>query len=195
MKYIIVPGAWGLKPFHPYYQWWCGCSWIDWMRTWGFEQPNDLDPFIWSTDLTMEAYRAGGAALKWYVWGAIRTDEPVRIIAHSMGWQVVLWAAAHGLQIDVAISLGSPQRQDMADVFVMARPSIRRWIHVQSAELDIFDWLGNLGDVELDYRNVTGYDRLDRVPGIGHSRVIFDPAWFVLWETRGWLNELRADWA
>lgn len=193
--FILVSGAWGLKPFHPYYEWWRTAPWLTWMAERGFVPLDAWDPYIWSTDVTREASLAGGASLLWYV-RAKNVDRPIRIIAHSLGVQPVLFASAFGLSVDVLISIGSPNREDMTDIIQLARPQIRRWLHIRTQEWDPFEWLGELGDGgwPFDRNVVPACDLVETLPRIGHSGILFDPAWFPLWETRGWLQRLR-NWA
>lgn len=159
----------------------------------GFVPVDVRDPFIWSTDLSREAWLSGGAALTWYIMVKCPLDMPVRMIVHSHGLQPTLWAAAMGVKIDVLISIGSPAREDMRDVATLARPNIRRWLHVRSAEWDPYEWLGEIGDggFIFDRNKPPSVDLLETLPRVGHSKILFDPSWFPTWQDRGWLDRLR----
>jgi hypothetical protein len=195
---IPVAGTWGLQPDRESSAWWRGDSpWLQYMGGHGIRPLQPSDPYLWSTDLGHMAWQSGGQALEWYkaLYGP---EVPVRVVAHSHGLQVALYAAMLGLQIDTLISLSSPIRTDMElQVVDLARPNIRRWLHVRAKEFDLMDWGGSLfdgGGLDLHRHIPTKADLTDTVPGIAHSNVIYDPSWFYMWETLGWMELLR-DWA
>jgi hypothetical protein len=199
---IPVAGTWGLNPDQQASAWWRGDSpWLQFMAGHQIMPVVAADPFIWSTDLGHNAWRSGGQALEWYKM-LYAPQLPVRVIAHSHGLQVALYAAMLGAQIDTLVSLSSPIRTDMEVTVVdAARPNIRRWLHVRAEEFDKMDWSGTFFEpIDIDLQHGLDLHRhipmradlIDTVPGISHSNVIYDPTWFYVWEKLLWINLLQS---
>ena len=168
-------------------------------------------PFAWTTDAAgwqfwrrwgignktadHRDWAAGGLALYAWIVPPLAPERRIppaetRVICHSHGLQVVLYACMHGLQIDTLISIGSPVRQDMDLVTMAARLNIRRWLHVCSDRSDRMQWLGTLGDGALGIiRQHPLADVNHPLPSAGHSGVLHDPAWFGPWAE--WVDWMR----
>ena len=97
------------------------------------------------------------------------------------------YGAAAGLRIPRLITIGSPVRGDMAEVWARARPQIGRWLHLYSAG-DWWQIFGQFGDGVIGRRrSMPLADRNVEVPGVHHADLLRDPARFDLWRSRGWL--------
>jgi hypothetical protein len=194
---VVVPGTWGrledwYKP---------GSGWASYMAGLGCEiETFGGRPFEWSTGLDgiqfwrrlfgrvsardHWSWQAGGAALfAWLVPPAAPAKRiaprDVRIVCHSHGLQVVLYAAAAGLRIDRLLSVTGPVREDMAAIAAAARPNIREWRHVHSDGSDRFQWLGAIGDGVLGITRAHPLADVNQaLPAAGHSGVFRDPSWF-----------------
>lgn len=149
--------------------------------------------FDWTTNLDTSAkddynWRTGGLNLFEYdvpPFAPERCWPPPStvIVSHSHGLQVVLHAAALGLKIDRFLDFMGPVRSDMMDVARRARPNIRRWIHVHSDHTDRWQWLGELGDKHFGI--VRAHPLADQnisLPGVGHSKMLYDPTYFHYWQ-------------
>lgn len=181
-------------------------------------------PFVWDTDLDGIGWlkrrphkkhinwESWGHALGFYLWPRLRgyyqTYVPVEernIIAHSHAMQVVAYCCATaGVEVNRLLTIGSPVREDMYEVYARARPFIREWMHVHSDGSDRTQWFGTLFDghlgvvralpaqvtltsgtvVDLNVRNV-------RIDAVGHSKLLNDPACFPLWHQHGLLDFLQ----
>jgi hypothetical protein len=194
-------------------RWWQHPSpWLTYMEGHGCVPYNAARPFVWSTNL--DGWRFISRRGKHYDWQAaghnlyaylvpplyggddngvgVSGDE-TRIVAHSHGLQVVLYACALGLRVRTLVSVGSPVREDMADVTAQARPNIGFWLHLHSDGSDRMQWLGTLGDGRVGVlRGHPEADRNGAMPKVGHSGVLQDADAFALWEVNGWLDTLRS---
>jgi hypothetical protein len=194
-------------------RWWQDSYLYYFLKAEGFNVPNVKDPYIWTTDLGGTSFWrrwaiwkgkisltrdhrdwiAGGAALRWYIKGHNLDDSDVNIIAHSHGLQVVAYASEQGLKINHLISVGSPVRRDMEEVY--KRMNVRRWLHIFDGNNDRIQWAGQLGDGFLSRRLKNSYANFNHpLPNIEHSRVLSDPDAFHYWKDMFWLDFLRTGW-
>lgn len=167
-------------------------------------------PFIWSTDLDGVGFFKGkgrrhinwesaGCNLLAYLWPRLssRFDDYVplgdrNIIAHSHALQVVAYACAQGLKINRLVTVGSPVRKDMADVYEKARPNIGVWTHVHSDGSDRVQWFGELFDGHLGIvREAPLADRNVLIASVSHSRLLNDKTCFAFWQATGLLSFLK----
>jgi hypothetical protein len=113
------------------------------------------------------------------------------VVTHSHGLQPALVAAAEGLYIHTLIDICGPVRHDVTDKYgVRARKNIGFWLHVHSDRSDTMQWLGGIGDGAFGITrphplaNVNHY-----LPNAGHSAVLNEPEWLVVWNA--WLDLIR----
>lgn len=159
-------------------------------------------PYRWSTDLIgwkfwrkerLSDWEAGADALAYFCDAVPYADR--NIIAHSHGGQVALFAAASGLDIRRLLTVSTPVRDDVP--IATARPRIAQWWHICSADDDRFQRWGMFGDGRISTTRVfadrgAAADINIRVPGLGHTRLLTDPACFDLWESMGLRDFLLA---
>lgn len=172
----------------------------------GFDYIEPSEPFIWSSDLNGAGvvlagdhtdWIAGGYALRDHLQPAVAPNAiPLadrNIIAHSHGLQVVAYALARaGLRINTLITVGSPIREDMKEIYQRMRVNLRYWLHLYSDKTDHMQWFGELFDGHTGIVRVAALaDRNDFTPSVGHSGILFEPEDFHLWLDRGWLAVLK----
>lgn len=202
LPYIAIGGTWA----------WNGSSKGQWydvdspfsanMRLKGFEHYHVLGnfkrPYIWTTDLEGNQWwrrligrpadhtewQAAGANLFVYCDLQIKPCE-LNIICHSHAAQVVAFACADGLKVHTLITVGSPIRADMLEVYRRARPNIGFHWHFHSDASDRFQWLGAIGDSWFSFRHAFSparrhpyADQNVGVPGVGHSNILNDMTLF-----------------
>jgi hypothetical protein len=194
---ITVPGTNGRQLASP---WWVSEAplMVFFGAQRGVVQAYPDDPFDWSTDLdgeflgdTHSDWQAGGDALRYYLRGMALGCR--NVVTHSHGLQVALYAAAKGCRIDSLVTICGPVRHDMEPVVRLARPHIGLWVHVHSDQSDPIQIAGSLFDGGfLPRRDEPLADRNDSVPGVGHSGLLYEPAYFHHWIDRGWLDALCA---
>lgn len=159
-----------------------------------------VKPFVWTTDLEVKVsqrgpWSVGGQNLLEYLvpplWpGTSWPAADTRLFTHSHGLQVALYACAMGLKVDVLFDLAGPVRADMESIAKLARPNIRRWVHVYSDYTDKWQWLGELGDGHFGIvRQHPLADRNVKLPDAGHSGLLDDQRLFHFW------TDSRADGA
>lgn len=123
--------------------------------------------------------------------GGLRPSQ-TKIISHSHGRQVVLYAAKLGLQIDVWIDVSGPVRDDMDAVQEAAMLNIRRAVHVYSDHTDFTQILGELFGVKKFKRADDNPDVENvQVKGVGHSGLFTDEQHFHFWQDRGLVDALK----
>jgi hypothetical protein len=197
--FVPVAGTDGAIAEDAHRLWWYGFHpWQAYMREQGFAALDPDDPFYWSTDLSRRAWIAGGLALIWYLTAKMERlqGQPLRIVCHSFGINVVAYAAYYGLEIDTLIAITPPYRATMDPQYRALAFRTRRWLTVHAHEFDRMVVGGGIGDGELtSYPPMFEADLRDVVEGIGHSKVLYDPAHFHHWKDQGWLELLTAaDW-
>lgn len=170
-------------------------------------------PFAWSTDLNgwrtwrrvlgmsdwPSDWYAAARALTYYFWpvtdavGSYIPIEDRTLIVHSHGLQPVLIACAeYDLKIPRLLSVCSPWRKDMQRVAEKARPNIGQWLFVYT-DRDVWSMLGD-GQVAMNTARCQVADWCDRVPDVGHSRLLNDPGFFHYWRELGYLEFLKGRW-
>lgn len=197
-RIIPIAGTWGWRD-----RWWKRDSPL--MQYLGADVVHVAGrPYRWSTDLIgwkfwrrerLSDWEAGADALAYFCETIPYFDR--NLIAHSHGGQVALFAAASGLKIRRLLTISTPVRDDVP--VQKARPNIGHWRHVCAADDDRIARWGMFGDGRIATRRVftdpgAAADTNVRVPGIGHSRLLTDPACFELWHTLGlWTVLTKAD--
>lgn len=199
--YVAVPGTWQNRAPDP---WTLYTSPISrYLAAWAKNLGGTATmPYGWTTGLDFERghhddWIAGGEALFYYLVPPLRPADawpPAEtvVVTHSHGLQVALYAASYGLKIDRLIDIAGPVRADMMDVAKLARPNIRRWLHVHSDCSDKWQWLGEMFDGHLGIvREHPLADINDGVPHVGHAGVLRDSGDFHFWPDRGWTTFLQ----
>jgi hypothetical protein len=181
----------------------------------------DGRPFRWSTDLDganvvacawnalrgllrrtrhpvlHRDWRAGGDACGYYLRDV--PYEARNLVAHSHGGQVALYTAADGTPIRTLVTVGTPVRGDMEDVYAAARPHIGWHLHVCDAVFDLWGTLGQLfdGDVRIErtwpkvVAGGPGPDLTLTLEHIGHTKLLHDPREVHRWVNHGLLDLMR----
>jgi hypothetical protein len=99
----------------------------------------------------------------------------LHIICHSHAAQVVAFAAADGLQINTLVTVGSPVRADLFEVYHRARSRIGFWWHFYSDRTDRWQWLGEIGDGRVGIvRRHPCADQNVGLAQVGHSQILND---------------------
>lgn len=177
-----------------------GCSIIGAKQNRQFSWDTDLDGFGWIHRNAKRHinWECAGIGLYAYLVPPLvpESEDYVRvrdrnIIAHSHGAQVVAYACATGLRVNRLITVGSPVRADMDDVYRRARPNIASWLHVHSDSSDRWQWFGELFDGHLGIVRAQQWaDRNKLVAGVSHTKLLEDVEKFRLWEDAGLLDFL-----
>ncbi len=128
---------------------------------------------------------AGGWAL--HYMGALPT------IAHSHGGQVAAYCAANTPSlIPALVTICTPVRRDMRDVYAQARLRTGSHAHVYATGWDFLQRAGELFDGQIGWsREMPFADRNVGIDGVGHTGMLENPAYFPLWESLGLLDLLR----
>lgn len=198
-------------------QWWHHASpFATWLTAQDCLVLGAVRPFIWDTDLDGIGWlhrrpfkkhinwEAAGWALYNYLVPAIAREGFVvddyvpladrNLVAHSHALQVVAYGCANGLKINRLLTIGSPVREDMADVYAAALPNIGAWLHVHSDGSDRVQWFGELFDGHFGVvREAPLADRNVLIAKVAHSKLLNDPAAFPLWREHGLLKFLREE--
>lgn len=175
-------------------------------------------PFRWSTDLDgLDPFRAllnvvrgffnrhklAAVHRDWQAGGescaGFLTDVPYErrnLIAHSHGGQVGIYAALDR-EIRTLVTIGTPVRGDMQEVYEQARPHIGYHLHICDDTWDLWGTLGQLFDGDVTIHRTfpkswaVGPDLTITLPGIGHAKVLRDPQELRKWTASGWVDLLR----
>jgi len=150
-------------------------------------------PFVWSSRLggvgfgddDLVVYHAAGVNLYHYAVPPRCPDkmiapEDLVVISHSHGLQVVLYAAARGLKIDLLIDISGPVRADMFVTATKAKLNIKRWVHLYGGRKDRWQWLGGLFDGNVGIVRKHPLAENLEVPKADHSMVTRDPNYHAL---------------
>ena len=157
----------------------------------GIRVADNSDPYAWCTRLeglfgNNVVWDTSGKALRWYARSKVR-HYPLSVVAHSHGGQVAAYAAAQGLQIERLVTVATPVRGDMDEVYSKAAQNIGRWVHLHSNN-DIWQVLGGLMDGKWGiHREVPYADENIMVPDIQHSDFLHPE----LWEENGWWTYIK----
>lgn len=202
IPYLAIGGTWSWRGTSAG-QWYdAGSPWSARMRLRGLEHHHlytgSPRPFVWTTDLEgaslwrtllgrgadLTEWQAAGQNLFAYCVPPIApgvqiAPSDLHVIAHSHAAQVVAFAAADGLKINTLITVGSPIRHDMTEVYQRARPNMGFHWHFYSDFSDRMQWLGEAfdGKVQLPWaadRKHPYADQNVRLPRVGHSRILND---------------------
>jgi hypothetical protein len=133
-----------------------------------------------------------GRALKWYYdTQCIFPADPLDIICHSHGLQLVVYACIYGLRVRRLVDICGPIRRDMLRQRRAARPWIQSWLHIWSA-IDSTQIEGELTDGDLlQVREAPEADVNREIDENGHSRMLYvDPS---LFERSGCIAWLKGD--
>lgn len=194
--FVPIAGTLGADSQPPERVWWYRSLWLSFMCGEGFAPIDGADPFYWSTDLTRRAWVSGGLSLIWYLTAKMDRFEgqPLRLITHSHGIQVAAYAAHFGLEIETLIAISPPYRSNLAPQYAALRAQTKHFLTIHAKEFDEWAISGSWwGGTIPPYPPVFDADMRDVIPGIGHSNVIYDPAFFHLWRDLGWASLLRSD--
>ena len=147
---VLVTGTWGEKSEE---EWHKDKKWKDDLADIGIKQLDRDVPFLWSSNLDGligENYdwRSGGAALKNYIearqckYGI--TNEPINLISHSHGMQIVAYAAYFGLRLGTVVTVAGPKRDKLDRQYKSIQTGSKCWIHVHSDWRDVWQLFGSL---------------------------------------------------
>ena len=215
-RYVSCHGTWSWPAKRG--DWWQPDSALSWyLIRQGLDHLRPHDPFAWSGDVgggfrwpfrtnrTHTDWQAGGKALRWYLRDGrmrrnyVRVAER-RVISHSHGLQVVLYACAEGLWLDRLVSVTAPIRADMAEIARRARPNIGKWVHVHTdndkmqvygAILDGVWGIHRKAEWKHADGTVTRADEQVSIPGVGHSGLLNTVSNFHWWEDAGLIPFLK----
>lgn len=163
-------------------------------------ETNPLKRYMWSTALdgvgdANDTWDAAGRALAHYIvppllGKSLVKPEDTYIIAHSHGGNVVAYACGkYGLKVNGLVTVGTPIRGDLYDVYKSALPNITRHLHIYAGWRDYWQLWGALFDGRFGiHREHPFAHRNERVPEGDHGSVLRDPKFFPLWTERGWLD-------
>ncbi len=196
IPFIAIGGTWAWNGSSRG-QWYDpGSPWSANMRARGLEHHHLYSgaprPFVWTTDLEgnqwwrrligkpadVTEWQAAGQNLFAYCVPPIAPGVQIaacnlHIIAHSHAAQVVAFACADGLRVNTLITVGSPIRADMLQVYRRARANIGFHWHFHSDSSDRFQWLGAFGDGRIGIvRRHPFADQNVGLPGVGHSDIL-----------------------
>ncbi len=194
-KFVIVAGTWEFDGNDTDSEWWMPKSpFVVFMEQNGWEYVKEgNDPFVWTTALTgvspltwfgkknnHATWRAAAKNLKLYLSQIPLKDR--NVIAHSHGGQVAAYCAAEGTKINNLLTLSTPMRKDMEAVYTRAKTNIGYWTHVHSDWTDYMQLLGSFFDGRFGiHRSCEAADVNVTIKGVGHSKIIRDPAYFKAW--------------
>jgi hypothetical protein len=194
-------------PRQPYNWWRSGSLLLTELAVHGLQPLNAADPFIWSTDLDgakfwerwppfksrkdKRDWLAGGNALRWYATYYHDRREPLTVISHSHGAQVVHYAAAGGLRIDYWLDIAGPVRSDVLQETAAGLDNIGHWLHVTDGAFDLIQALGDLGDGHLGHVPRPSRVTTLSLSGISHSELLSSPLFIPrAWRERGLIQFL-----
>lgn len=182
---------------HGYHEpWWQpGSPFVQALEAAGHALAAPADPFSWTTELDGlvgddRDWQEAAKALRWW----LQLHPADVIIAHSHGGNVAALALAGGAFVDQLVTVATPVRPELADVYGLAKLHVRRWTHVRSDGADTWQRWGSR--TWRDWVRPWTWGRLERdmaaadcnvfVPGVAHGALL-EPA---LWTARGWWRGL-----
>lgn len=191
-------------------QWWRdGSPLIAFLEARDFVVLGKQQPFIWSTNVDGVQWWHGkarkhinwesaGCSLYAFLRNPLAPSDYVplasrNLVGHSHAMQVIAYACAAGLKINRLLTLGSPVRADMREIYAAARPNIGHWLHVHSDSTDKMQWYGELFDGHFGIVRKQPFADVNLgIPAVAHSRLLNDPACFPLWQCNGMIDFLRS---
>lgn len=210
MRAQLIQGTWAWGHSKEGQWWECKSAFCAFLELAGVATIGGARPFIWSTEVDGLGWLQRRKAKRHLIWESAGDnlfaylkppmslyDDYVPIadrnlIGHSHALQVIAYACAAGLKINRLITLGSPIRKDMADIYRQARPNIGHWLHVHSDGSDKIQWFGELLDGHLGIvREAPLADRNVLIAKVSHSKLLNDPASFPYWQSAGLLDFLK----
>lgn len=197
--YITVAGTFGARKGNDWFL--PNSDFSKFLHEQGCDQleTNPLKRYMWSTaldgvDADNTVWDAAGRALAHYIAPPLLGESLVKpedtyIIAHSHGGNVVAYACGkYGLKINGLITIGTPIRKDLYEVYQAASPNITRHLHLYAGWRDYWQVLGALFDGRFGIHRKHPFARSCKIPGGDHGSVLRDKKFFPLWLDRGWLN-------
>ncbi len=199
--FVPIAGTWDWDEDKNKYLWYEeGSPFVTFMNDNNFFLRFPDCPFEWSTGLEglpftkFRQWKAGGRALGYYLDNKLGAWplEDKNIIAHSYGLYVALYYAAWGGKINSLISIGSPIRNDMKAIALLARPNIGKWLHLRDDRIDLVGVMGQMFDSGFSLSRMNSWShREDSLGHIGHSDLIKKPEKFHHWLEADRLEVLR----
>jgi hypothetical protein len=89
------------------------------------------------------------------------------------------------------IDICGPVRDDIIERYgAAAKPNIGHWLHIHSDRSDTMQWLGGIGDGTFGIVRPHPMANINhRLPEAGHSHVLNEATWLVVWDA--WLDLIR----
>jgi hypothetical protein len=141
-----ISGTWGRRAGQSgSYTWWRPPSvFLANLRNAGLALVSETDYFDWSTGLDgmgaqHDVWETAGKALYW--WWVAHGRPALSLIGHSHGPQVVAyalrysWAVGDPMVLEHLVTVGTPVREDMQDIWNAAAPLLVDWTHLYTNEV------------------------------------------------------------
>lgn len=175
---VMVPGTHGL------WDTWYRNGLADAFAQRGWPPLCSYDRFTWDTKLdgifgSNDAWVAAGRALCWYLDAkGHNRNKPLMVVAHSHGGQVAAYAVKFGAQVKHLITMATPVRNDLKNVYAVVYRGVERWTHIHSNASDLWQVWGGLFDGKVGvYRKMPNADENIGIPEVGHSGMLEPEAW------------------
>lgn len=157
-----------------------------------------LKRYKWSTaidgiDNNNYTWDAAGRALAHYIIPPLGQDSLLKptetfIISHSHGGNVVAYACGkYGLKVDGLITVATPIRNELKDLYEAATANVCRHLHLHAGWRDYMQILGSMFDGKFGLHRKHPYARNAAMPG-GHGSILRDKELFPYWLDKGWLD-------
>lgn len=192
VHYISVHGTWDLGED----AWWRhGSSFCKFAGENGLHCEEEHEPFFWSGAIDgvgffgnkHETWMASGLSLKNRL--RLSKREHRNLILHSHALQNAAYA---DIEVNNIITVGSPIREDMADLYLKLRKRCNKWLHIYDASWDKMGFLGQMFDGRwFGGRDCPLAHFNDPLKKIGHSSILRDQKAMQNWVTRGWFHFLK----
>jgi pimeloyl-ACP methyl ester carboxylesterase len=153
--------------------------------------------YMWSTAVdgigeSEDTWDAAGRALAHYIappllGESLLKPEETFIIAHSHGGNVVAYACGkYGLKINGLITVGTPVRNDLNDIYKAASANISRHLHLYAGWRDYWQVWGSLFDGRFGIHREHPFASWNsKVPKSDHGSILRDTSFFHFWLDRG----------
>lgn len=204
IHYIAVAGTFGAKKQEDWHL--PQSDFSKFLLESGFDQleTNPLKRYMWSTaldgiDANNTTWDAAGRALAHYIAPPLLGESLVKpedtyIIAHSHGGNVVAYACGkYGLKINGLITVGTPIRKDLYEVYQAAVPNISRHLHLHAGWRDFWQIFGAFFDGRFGIHRKHPFATENRKVPKDHGGILRDKRLFPLWVERGWLSFWKGD--